>query len=108
MERSTLETTLPALLNKALMGGHKIVIKCDTPNNVEALNNHLWAYDPNSFIPHGTQKDGFTEDQPVFLTDKDENPGSADVLILTGGTTSENIKDFTVLRKDTAKLFEGF
>lgn len=94
MEKSSLEQTLPALVSKALSQGHRIVIK--TPNNAaaETLNTHLWAYNPDSFIPHGTVKDGHASLQPVFLTDIDENPNNADVLILTGGTKSEKTADF--------------
>ncbi len=93
MERSTLESALPALLNKAILQGN-IVIQSDTSKNVEALNTHLWAYDPQSFLPHGSEKDGHPEDQPIWLTDKQENPNKADILILTHGATNETIKDY--------------
>ena len=93
MERSTLETALPALLNKAMAQGN-ITIQCDTPQNVEALNTHLWTYDPNSFIPHGSEKDGHAEDQPIWLTNKEENPNGSDILILTHGAINENIEDY--------------
>jgi len=93
MERSTLESTLPALLNKAISQGN-IVIQSDTPQNVEALNTHLWAYNPDSFLPHGSEKDGHGEDQPIWITDKQENPNAADILILTHGATNEAIKEY--------------
>ena len=93
MERSKLETALPALLNKAIQQGN-VVVQLDTSQNAEALNTHLWTYDPNSFLPHGTAKDGNAQHQPIWLTDKQENPNSSDILILTHGATNENIKDY--------------
>ncbi len=93
MERSTLETALPALLNKAIQQG-RITVKSTNNQNIEALNGHLWTYDPNSFLPHGSEKDGFAEEQPIWLTDKDENPNQSEILILTHGATSEALKDY--------------
>ncbi len=97
MERSSLETTLPGLLQKAVKQGHKIIIKSDTVHNTEALNTHLWTYTPESFLPHGSANDTKPDhiaDQPIWLTDKDENPNNADLLILTHGATSEKLTDY--------------
>ena len=97
MERSNLEQTLPALVNKALQNGHKIIIKASNENDLEKLNEHLWTYNPNSFLPHGSAKDGHNAAQPVYLTIKDENPNEADVLILTQGAQSESLKDYKLV-----------
>lgn len=93
MEHSTLESALPALLNKAVAQGN-IVVQSTSKQNVEALNTHLWTYKPESFLPHGSQKDGNAEKQPIWLTDKEENPNEANILILTHGATNENLKDY--------------
>ncbi len=97
MERSGLEQTLPMLVTKALERNHKIIIKSANENDSERLNEHLWSYDPSSFIPHGSAKDGNAADQPVWLTASDENPNGADVLILTSGASHQNLKDFTLV-----------
>lgn len=94
MEQQNLDQTLPALLSKALAGGHKIVVKAANDQEVERLNAHLWTYNPNSFLPHGSKKDGNPEEQPIWLTAEDENPNGADVLILTTGTTSETYDQY--------------
>lgn len=94
MEKSTLETTLPALLTKALSQQNKILIKTQDSSKAEVLNGYLWTYSAESFLPHGSAKDGNPESQPIFLTDNDENPNNANVLILVDGTQSENIENF--------------
>lgn len=93
MERSTLESALPALLNKAITQSN-IVVQSTTAQNVETLNTHLWTYQENSFLPHGSAKDGKPDQQPIWLTDKQENPNNAEILILTHGANHDSIKDY--------------
>jgi len=97
MERSSLEQTLPMLLQKASQQGHKIIVKTASEQATEALNAHLWTYNPDSFLPHGSSNDtkkDHISNQPIWLTDQDENPNKADLLILTQNTTSENMADY--------------
>ena len=94
MEKSTLETTLPALLSKAYAQGNKIIVKTLDTEKTETLNGYLWTYNPNNFLPHGSQKDGNVEHQPIFLTDKEENPNGANVLILVDGAETENLNNY--------------
>jgi DNA polymerase-3 subunit chi len=96
LERQSLDDVLPSLVSKALEGGRKVLIKTKDEREAERLNEHLWVQNPSSFLPHGTRKDGYTERQPVFLTSDDENANKADVLILTQGTQSENMGDFSL------------
>lgn len=103
LEQQTLEQVLPALLSKALNNGHRIIVKANDEHNVQRLNDYLWTYNPNSFLPHGSKKDGHAEHQPVWLTTEDEKPNGADVLILTGGASSENISEY----KLCCELFDG-
>ena len=97
LERQTLDQVLPQLLTKALEQGHKIIVKTSNAQETERLNSHLWTWNPNSFIPHGSEKDSYETDQPVFLTDNDKNPNKADVLILTQNTESQDLKDFKLI-----------
>jgi DNA polymerase-3 subunit chi len=101
LTRSTLEQTLPRLLEKALQGGARCVVMAGSPERVEALSAHLWTYDPNSFLPHGSARDGQAPVQPVWLTDQDENPNAATMLFLTDGARSEKMADY-------ARCFELF
>ncbi|MFK7839415.1 MAG: DNA polymerase III subunit chi [Bdellovibrionales bacterium] len=102
LEQSTLERALPALLNKAVAQGN-IVVQCNDENNVEKLNTHLWTYQENSFLPHGSKKDTHADKQPIWLTDQAENPNNADILILTHGAENESIEDY----KLCCEMFDG-
>ena len=101
--RSPLEAVLPKMLEKTLGRDQKAVVMAGSPERVEALNGHLWTYRDRGFLPHGSEKDGFAEDQPIWLTDKDENPNQAEVLFLTDGATSARLSEFQVC----AVLFDG-
>jgi DNA polymerase-3 subunit chi len=90
-----LERVLPKLLEKSLAGGFRAVVKLPSEEKAENMSALLWTYDPDSFLPHGTAKDGQSEQQPVFLTATDENPNHADLMIVTDGTepdTGQTIK----------------
>jgi len=102
LERQSLEQALPGLLNKALEGGHKICVKTTDESAAEKLNEALWTYQPDSFLPHGTAKDGHSEAQPIFITADDDNPNAADVLIITGNTPAK-IDGFTLV----CRMFDG-
>lgn len=97
LERQSLDQVLPMLLNKALQNGHRIIVKAPDTKEVERINTHLWTYDPNSFLPHGSNKDEKNTDQPVWITDTDENLNNADVLILTQGRNDENLEGFNLV-----------
>jgi len=102
LQTQPMEQALPQILAKALSGGHRILVRTASERDTERLNEHLWTYRPESFLPHGSAKDGFAEDQPVFLTALDENPNKAGVLVLTGGASAD-VSGFTLC----CELFDG-
>ena len=55
---------------------------------VEHLDGLLWTYDDASFLPHGSGRDGHAERQLIWLTEADENPNGATMLVLTDGVGS--------------------
>ncbi|MGE0252509.1 MAG: DNA polymerase III subunit chi, partial [Dongiaceae bacterium] len=80
LTQSSLEDVLPALLVKARQTGSSIIIKAPNETRLEMLNNFLWVFDPNSFLPHGAAKDGNAAAQPIYLTTGDEKPNGAELL----------------------------
>ena len=74
LERSSLETVLPRLLQASLNRGWRVVVQAGSDQRVEALAGALWTFDEEVFLPHGTKADGFAELQPVWITDTAETP----------------------------------
>jgi len=103
LTRSPLEQALPRLLERARSAGHKVVVMAGSPERVASLDALLWTFDPASWLPHGAAKDGDAALQPILITDADENPGQADMLVLLDGVTSAKIDTFA----RCAVVFDG-
>ena len=91
---SPLERALPQLLEKVVQSGQRAVVLAASDDRVEALATHLWIYTSESWMPHGTAKDGFAKDQPIWLTTLEENPNAARILVLTDGMASSRLGEF--------------
>ncbi len=89
-----LERALPSILERALAAGHRIVVMAGSAERVEHLNDLLWTYNDASFLPHGGARDGNAERQPVWLTERDENPNGASMLVLVDGAQSAALGGF--------------
>lgn len=94
LQRQSQEQVLPALLAKAYEGGRRVVVLMPDEASVARMNEHLWTFAPNSFLPHGSRKDGKVSEQPVYLTERDENPNGAQVLVIAHGAQSTMHQDF--------------
>ena len=85
LQSSPLERALPPLLERVLAAGHRAVVLAASEARIEAFASLLWTFRPDSWLPHGTRKDGMADQHPVWLTEHDENPNGADVVVLTEG-----------------------
>lgn len=85
LEHQTLEDVLPRMLQITLERGSRAVVQAGSDERVESLVNHLWVYEEESFLPHGSKLDGPPHLQPVYLTAADENPNAADVRFFVDG-----------------------
>lgn len=103
LEALTLEAALPQLLEKCLQRGWRAVVRAGSPERAEALAGHLWEYDRESFLPHGTVQDGHAEEQPIWLTDGPENPNAAAVLFLVDGADDGSMEGYARI----CDLFDG-
>lgn len=94
LTRSPLERALPKLLEKVSASGARAVVLAGSEERIEALNAQLWTYDPASFLAHGSGADGDGAEQPIWLTDKDENPNRATILVLIDGAASARVGSY--------------
>lgn len=98
-----LERALPRLLEKALGAGFRVVVKAADAGKVDILNTLLWTYNPNSFLPHGSEKDGHPAEQPIYLTAREENPNNATLLAVTDSSTPTSFDGY----ERVLDLFDG-
>jgi DNA polymerase-3 subunit chi len=94
LQNQPLERVLPVLLGKCLERGWKVVVQAETPERVRALDDALWTYSDESFLPHGTEADGGVETQPILLTTEDANPNAAEVRVLVEGAPGPDLSSY--------------
>lgn len=103
LEQDSLEKVLPDLLEKTLSRGWRALVRAGSQERLDSLTTHLWVFRADSFLPHGLAKDGFAEQQPVFLTTDSDNPNNADILFLVDGAEAGDVAGF----KRCVRIFDG-
>ncbi|MEQ1648565.1 MAG: DNA polymerase III subunit chi [Hyphomicrobiaceae bacterium] len=103
LERQPLENVLPTLLERTLERGWRAVVEAGTPDRLEALNQWLWTYKPESFLGHGTKADGHSAAQPIYLTTDADNPNGAKVRFFVDGATPHSFDAYDRL----VVMFDG-
>jgi len=67
LEASTLEGVLPGLLEKTLAKGWRALVKLPEAK-LEQLDNFLWTFREDAFLPHGREDEPQAELQPILLS----------------------------------------
>ena len=60
----------------------RVVVQAPDAQARDALNERLWTYSEDSFLPHGGPGDGDPATQPIFLTETDAAPNGASLRVL--------------------------
>lgn len=98
-----IERALPRLLERARAQGYRIVVRAASSERVEHLNTLLWTWDEASFLAHGSARDGNPASQPIWLSDGQDNPNGATMLVLLDGVEAEDVSSFA----RCADFFDG-
>jgi DNA polymerase-3 subunit chi len=85
LQGGSLYAVLPALIEKSLKRGWRVAVQTSSEERVEALDQHLWTYRDDSFLPHGTDRERHAAVQPVLLTQGSDNRNAAHVRFLIDG-----------------------
>ncbi|ACL60406.1 DNA polymerase III subunit chi [Methylobacterium nodulans] len=85
MQRQPLESVLPSLLEKSLERRWRVAIQATSEERLQALDDHLWTFSDESFLPHGTDREPDPATQPVVLTLREANPNGASIRFLVDG-----------------------
>lgn len=85
LTHSSLDQNLPDLLEKTLARGWRALVRFGSEAGLAALDERLWTWRDDAFLPHGTARTAHPALQPVYLTIGEENPNGADVLMLVDG-----------------------
>ncbi|MGB7432863.1 MAG: DNA polymerase III subunit chi [Ahrensia sp.] len=86
LTETALEEALPILVEKSLAKPWRVVIQTPDEAKRDALDEHLWGYRRDAFLPHGKDGDEAAHRHPIFLTTANENPNQADIRFLVDGS----------------------
>lgn len=98
-----LEDALPPLLERSLARGWRVAVEVPDLEAMERLDQHLWTYQEESFLAHGTDSAPLAEAQPVLLTASGGNANRADIRFLTGGASAAAAEEYQRI----VYLFDG-
>lgn len=89
LERARLEHVLPNLLEKTLARGWRAVVKCGSRAGVDRIDEALWTYADDSFLPHGAPTNAEeARREKIWLTETDETWNSPDLIFLVDGAST--------------------
>jgi DNA polymerase III subunit chi len=87
-----LERVLPRICERLLESGERLLI-VGSPEQVEQLDALLWAYKPDSFLPHGKASAAAPEGQPILLaTEADTRNGARNLALADGRWRDEALR----------------
>jgi DNA polymerase-3 subunit chi len=70
------------LLEKVYASQQRCIFFSPLEDRLKIVDKTLWTFSTNSFIPHGDMHFGFSDKQPIYFTNRIENPNAAKVLIM--------------------------
>lgn len=85
LQRQPLEAVLPTLLGRSRERGWRALVRVGSEERMRALDDHLWSFSDESFLPHGTDREADAAEHPVLLTTREANPNAAEILFLADG-----------------------
>jgi len=75
-------TLVCRLIDKAYTSGHQILVYCEEQTQCVYLDEHLWAYQADAFIPHACLHDPIAKHVPVCITTPDSSMQTDKTLLM--------------------------
>ena len=103
LTQKPLEQALPILLEKALQAGWNIELRANDEQRLDWLDQKLWLWSEDSFLPHGRAGGCHDSRQPVLLSLK--STGRTDCIMSVDGALI--INDEVNASHRTCVIFNG-
>ena len=85
MQSQPLARVLPSLVVKTLAKPWRAVIQAASDERLAAVDDLLWTFSDESFVPHGRAGDGDAALQAVYLTTESDAPNGAQARFFLDG-----------------------
>ncbi len=94
LEQTSLDRALPELLEKTLAKGWRAVVRATGAERIAHLDDWLWAWKDESFLPHGVAGEPHAARQPVLLTTGPDNENQAQALFALDGAEPGDLSGY--------------
>lgn len=94
LTETRVEDALPALLERSLERNWRVAVQSVDDLRCEKLDEHLWTFRADSFLPHGLDRDPFPELQPILLTAGPDNANGATVRFVIDGAAPPALEGY--------------
>ncbi len=77
------------VVEKAWQMGHRVFVATASAEATRQIDELLWTFRPDSFVPHGRYPEEQDPDLPILIGDSGEPEGRAEVLVNLTGSVPE-------------------
>lgn len=95
LTRDPMERVLPALAERTLALGERMLVISEDADQRSALSRALWSHKPESFLAHGEIDAANPQIQPILLADRVEPLNGAKFIALADGVWRDDALAFT-------------
>ena len=74
--------------------GQRVVVLAADSRQAEALDNELWSFRPDSFLPHALAGAADQAQEPVLIATEPANPNRAEVLVMAQALEEPPLEEF--------------
>ena len=94
LTESRIEDALPSLLERSLERNWRVAVQTVDDARCELLDDHLWTFRPDSFLPHGMDSGPNADLQPILLTSGAANQNKAGVRFVIDGAEPPELSGY--------------
>lgn len=94
LDGAPIDRVLPKLLEKAYALRKASLVLSPVPHRIDHLNDFLWTYESDAFLPHGILTDKNASDQPILLSTVEPESNSFTYAFLLDGGLVKDVNHF--------------
>lgn len=94
LSSTPLERALPRIAERILAGGERLLVVASDADTRVRLDQLLWSYAPDSFLPHGLAGGHDDARQPVLIGETAASPNGAQHIALADGVWRDEALSF--------------
>lgn len=88
------DETFYVLVQKALEKNMNSVVIFETKEALKDISIMLWSKKPESFLPHSIERDNLSNDSPIYLTTREDNPNKSQIIFSPEGALVKKSKNW--------------